>query len=631
MERKLAAILAADMVGYSRHVHDSEEAALTQLRQLRVVIDAVIESHHGRIFDTAGDSVLAEFNSPVEAVRCAIEVQEAVAERNSLLPDARHMEFRIGVHLGDVVVEEAKLKGEGINIAARLEALADPGGILLSGDVYRQVHRTLKVGFDGLGQRQLKNIDEPIEIYRVLSHPTATAGLQRLIRSAKRRMRTTPNLMTAVPLAAAAILAALTWSQGMWGQEDRPSTPAGKPSIAVMPFQNIGADPEQEYLADGLAEDIITDLSKFRDLSVMARAASFTYKSKSASFSTVRDELGVRYILEGSVRRAGDTVRISAQLTDTADGRSVWAERYDRKLENILEIQDDVTSTIAGTLTGTQGMIALAELRKVDEKPPKSFAAYDYLLKGWHEWYKFTKESNAEARRLFELARGADPSFARAYAGLAWTYSLDYEYDWTEEYDATVANALEMAKTAVRLDDKDYRSYWVLGWANLYSRQYDQAEAAYAKARQMNPNDTELMAEMTSLLIYDGKPQDAVAQLKEAIRRNPLHEEWYVEYLGWAYQEAGMAGECVDVLSKIIRDPPSQAQLWLLRLIATCYADPQVNRMEDARKTAAKILSLDPGFSTAKHRQYVIDALPYKSPALVDHWIAALDRVGLPK
>jgi tetratricopeptide (TPR) repeat protein len=323
-------------------------------------------------------------------------------------------------------------------------------------------------------------------------------------------------------------------------------------------------------------------------------------------------------------------VRITAQLIDTTTGDHVWAERYDRNLDRIFEIQDDVTTTIAGTLMGTTGMLAEAELKRVSEKPKQNFVAYDYLMQGWHEWYKFTPEGNKEARRLFEEARKVDPNYARAYVALAWTYALDYEYDWTDQYDAAVAEALDLAKKAVQLDDRDYRSYWILGWAYLYDRQHDQAEAAYAKARQMNPNDAELMAEMASLLIYVGKPQQAVAQLKEAMRRNPFYDEWYVEYLGWAYQEAGMPKECVETLEKIIKPEPTLEQLWLLRLLAACYADPLVNRIEDAHKIVQKILALDPTFSMEAHRAYVKEALPYKSEQSIDKWIEALSRTGLP-
>ena len=317
------------------------------------------------------------------------------------------------------------------------------------------------------------------------------------------------------------------------------------------------------------------------------------------------------------------------QLIDTQSGENLWAERYDRNLEGIFEIQDDITRTIAGTLMGTTGLLADAELKRVARKPASNWISYDYLMQGWHEWYKFTPESNKEARRLFETARKADPTYARAYASLAWTYALDYEYEWTDQYEETVAQALALSKKAVELDEKDYRSYWVLGWSYLYSWQHEQAEAAYNKARQMNPSDTELMAEMASLLIYVGRPQQAIEQLQEAMRRNPFYERWYVEYLGWAYQEAGMAKECVDTM-KIVDPEPVQRDLWLLRVLAACYADPAVNDIEQAHAVAARILALDPDFSLAAHRKFQEETFPYQSPELIDKWTAALQRVGLP-
>ena len=429
-------------------------------------------------------------------------------------------------------------------------------------------------------------------------------------------------------LALCAVLAG--WYFQVWDR-DGVRQLASKPSIAVMPFRNLSAEPAQEYFAEGINEDLITDLAKFPGLYVASRNASFAYKGKLAPMAAVRKELGVNYVLEGSTQKSDGSVRVTVQLIDTASGEHLWAERYDRNLEKIFEIQDDITRTIAGTLMGTTGLLAEAELRRLSRKPADNWVAYDYLMQGWHEWYKFTPEANAEARRLFEISMKTDPTYARAYAGLAWTYALDYEYDWTTEYDNAVKQALSYAQAAVRLDDKDYRGYWALGWAYLYSWQHEQAEAAYNKARVMNPNDAELMAEMGSLLIYVGRPKQAVDQIQEAMRRNPFFDEWYVEYLGWAYQEAGMPKECIDTLEKIVQPQPSQEQLWVLRILATCYADPAVGRVDDAHAIAAKILELDPTFSMAAHRKYIEETIPYKSPDMIERWIEAFNRVGLPK
>lgn len=624
MERRLVTILAVDAVGYSRLVGEDEDGALLLFNECRSLIEELIQKHNGRVFGAAGDSLMAEFQSPVEAVRSAVEVQHELAVIGEKLPNEQRMQFRLGLNLGDVVNKDGNLFGEAVNVASRLEGLTDPGGISISETVYEQVKHLPNFEFQDLGFLNLKNIPFQVHVY-------ALRGTN--LRPFRKRSVSWNWIATAVLLALVAVGIGWNYTPGILSKNERPAQRAlsSQPSIAVLPFLNLSADPTQDYFADGITEDLITGLAKFPGLSVSARTSSFAYKDKPVTIDAIRKELGVRYILEGSVQKSNEIVRITAQLIDTANGEHIWAERYDRNVDRIFEIQDDVTATIAGTLMGTTGMLAAAELKRVSEKPKQNFVAYDYLMQGWHEWYKLTLDGNREARRLFEEARKVDPNYARAYVALAWTYALDYEYDWTDQYDATVAKALDFAKIAVQLDARDYRSHWILGWAYLYSRQHDQAEAAYDKAREMNPNDPELMAEMASLLIYVGRPQQAVAQLKEAMRRNPFFEEWYIEYLGWAYQEAGLPNECVDTLEKIIKSQPAMGQLWLLRLIASCYADPRVNRMDDAHNTVQKILTLDPTFSMETHRAYVKDALPYKSEQTIDKWIEALSRAGLPK
>ena len=499
----------------------------------------------------------------------------------------------------------------------------DPGAIFVSSAVVAQVGNRGGLGFAYVGERAVKNIVEPVEVYRVTADAgTGTALPRRRLRSGRRLL-----LLGVVPLIVlCGLIAAWRFDLIDTGEV---RMPAGKPSIAVMPFRNLSADVAQDYFAEGINEDLITDLAKFPGIYVASRSASDYYKDKPAPLELVRSDLGVNYVLEGGIQKSNNDVRITVQLIDAVSGENLWAERYDRNPEHIFEIQDDITRTIAGTLMGTTGLLAEAELRRLARKPAKNWIAYDYLMQGWHEWYKFTPESNKEARRLFEVARKADPTYARAYASLAWTYALDYEYEWTDQYEETVAQALALSKKAVELDEKDYRSYWVLGWSYLYSWQHEQAEAAYNKARQMNPSDTELMAEMASLLIYVGRPQQAIEQLQEAMRRNPFYDRWYVEYLGWAYQEANMAKECVDTM-KIVDPEPVQRDLWLLRILAACYADPAVNDMEQAHAVAAKILALDPDFSLAAHRKFQEETFPYKSPDLIDKWTVALQRVGLP-
>ena len=322
-------------------------------------------------------------------------------------------------------------------------------------------------------------------------------------------------------------------------------------------------------------------------------------------------------------------MRVTAQLIDASTGRHLWADRYDREIKDIFAIRDDITRSIAGTLGGLGGKLAQAEVARLSGKNPNSFTAYDYLMKGWYEWHKFTREANAAARDLFELARKIDPNYARAYAGLAWAYADDYDYEWTDDYDKTLKLALENASTAVRLDPNDYQAHWALGWAYLYNRQHERAIAHYLRARDLNPNDAELLAEMANFLIFIGQPKQAIDQVKEAIRLNPFHENWYLEYLGWAYEEAGMPKEAIEIFEQAIDlKNPSEDQLWYFPTIAAAYAHPTVGRIDDARKIVKTLLSRKPEFSTS---EFVSRLLPYKTKELLDRYLNAVRQAGLPE
>ena len=373
------------------------------------------------------------------------------------------------------------------------------------------------------------------------------------------------------------------------------------PAIAVLPFDDMSATHDQQYLADGITEELITGLAKFPELIVMSRNATLTYKDKPTDIRQVGKDLNVHYVVEGSVQRSDQNVRVTAQLIDASTGRPLWADRYDREIKSIFAIRDDITRSIAGTLGGLAGKLAQAEVARLSGKNPNSFTAYDYLMRGWYEWHKFTREGNAAARDLFEQARKIDPNYARAYAGLAWAYADDYDYEWTDDYDKTLKLTLENASTAVRLDPNDYQAQWALGWAYLYNRQHEQAMAHYLRARELNPNDAELLAEMGNFLIFIGQPKQAIDQVKEAIRLNPFHENWYVEYLGWAYEEAGMPKEAIEIFEQAIDlRNPDEDQLWYFPTIAAAYAHPTVGRMDDARKIVKTLLSRKPEYSISE-------------------------------
>jgi adenylate cyclase len=629
MERRLAAILAADVMGYSRLTERNEEASTATLRMYRVVVEESVSAHRGHIFSSAGDGVVAEFPSIVEAIRCAVEIQNEIAERNAAVPEDGRMQFRIGVNLGDVIAEENNLYGTGVNVAVRLEQLAAPGGICISQTVYDQVRKIVEIPFEDIGERRLKNIAEPVHVYRILRAPLP--WLKRLFSrlSSRRRIGAAAGVLFLL-LAVAAGAFYLRQPAELWttlfGDAGGLSL-TEHPTIAVLPFDDMSATHDQQYLADGITEELITGLAKFPDLVVMARNSTFTYKGKATDIRQVGKELNVRYVVEGSIQRADQNVRVVAQLIDASTGRHLWADRYDRQVDNIFAIRDEITRSIAGTLGGLQGKLAQAEVARLSGKDPNGFTAYDYLMKGWSDWREFTRENNAAARDYFEQARKIDPNYARAYAGLAWTYSSDYDFEWTDDFDKTLKLALDNAATAVRLDPNDYQAHWVLGWAYLYNREHEEATASYLRARELNPNDAELLAEMANLLVCIGQPKQAIDQLKEAIRLNPFHDKWYDEYLGWAYEEAGMPQEAIGILEQVVDKNPDKEQLWLLPTLAAAYADPAVGRMDDAQKVVKTILSLEPDFSTAK----VVSRFPYKTKEQSDRYVNTLRRVGLPE
>jgi adenylate cyclase len=645
MERRLAAILAADVAGYSHHTELNEEASTATLRSHRAVVEESISAHRGRIFSSAGDGIVAEFPSVVEAIRCAVEFQNEIAERNAALPAESRMQFRVGVNLGDVISEENNLYGTGVNLAARLEQLALPGGICVSQTVYDQVRKIVELPFEDIGERRLKNIGEPIHVYRIL--PAPMSWLKSLFWRTQLRRRSSvaacvfllffavaagavyfrqpPALWTTLLSDAGGQPAAL-WTT-LFGGLGTPPLPQ-TPTIAVLPFRDISPAQDQEYLAQGVTEELTTGLAKFPDLLVMSSNSTLGYKDKPTDTRQVGKELNVRYVVSGSLQRVGPEVRVDARLADASTGLTIWSDGYQRQLSNIFAIRDDITKSVAGVLGGVQGKVAKEEIARVASKDPNSFTAYDYVMRGWHEWYKLSCESDTAARDLFEKAIKIDPDYARAHAGLAWTYSTDHDYECSDDPAGDVKKVLQEATTAVRLDDNDYQGHWALGWAYLYSREYEKAKAQYMRARELNPNDAELLAEMSNFLMYIGNTKQAVDQLERAIRLNPFHDDWYVEYLGEAYLEAGMPQQAVVQLEKVLNvENPNDDQLWFLPELAAAYADPSVGRMDDAHKVVKTILSREPDF-TIKGR---LSDLPYKDPEQKERHAEAFRRAGLPE
>src|SRR5262245_51765341 len=548
MERKLTAILAADVQGYSRLMGADEEGTLRRLTAYREVTDALIQQHRGRIVGTAGDSVLAEFASAVDAVQCAMAIQRALTTKNADLPPARRMESRIGINVGDVIVEGSQIYGDGVNIAARLEALAEAGGIRISGTVYDQIENKLALGYEFLGEQMVKNIAKPVRVYRVIE-PEAIAAAQ--VRG--------PATALVLPL-------------------------PNKPSIIVLPFVNLSQDPEQEYFSDGITEDITTDLSKISSLFVISRNSAFTYKGKAAKIPDISREMGVRYVLEGSVRRAGERVRITAQLIDATTDHHVWAERYDRALQDIFALQDEITQKIVATL---KLQLILQEQGYSVRKHTDNLEAYDAFLRGMEYRWRLTKEANTQARQLFEQALTLDPQYAEADALLGTTYFLEWVWGWSAD-PQILERAGALAQQAVALDDSLPVAHSLLSQVHGLKHQYDQALAEGERATTLDPNNADSYVWRAEVLSFAGRPEEALQMAEQALRLNPRYPPWYLFGLGWAYYMTGQYAEALATLKELISR--SSNFLFAYSLLAASYVFQWVSQQSPDAQTLAQAL-----------------------------------------
>jgi adenylate cyclase len=587
IERKLAAILSADVTGYSRLMGEDEVGTLRTLTAYRQLIDPLITQHHGRIVGTAGDSVLAEFASVVEAVQCAVAMQTALKTENTNLPPDRKMEFRIGINLGDVLVEGETIYGDGVNIAARLESLAEPSGICLSGTVYDQIENKLPLQYENLGEQTVKNIKKPVRVYKVKmelpSPPVEQASSLRAARMAappgshKPRVGSVHRWWVAagLPLAAGIILTVRYFLFPV--SDTQPPTPSpspplstqnsalrtdsapaalplpDKPSIVVLPFTNMSGDPTQDYFSDGLTEVLTSDLSKISSLFVIARNSAFTYKGKAVKVQDVGREMGVRYVLEGSVLKAGDQVRITAQLIDATMGGHLWTERFDRPFKDIFALQDEIVQKIVTTL---KLQLSLQEQGYIVRKRTDNLEAYDAFLRGMEYGLRATKEAHAQARQMFEKAVALDPQYAEAYAWLGWTYYREWNWFWNRD-PQTLERALTLAQQALAQDESLPFAHSLLGNVYAQKQQYDQAITESERATALDPNNADSYALRAEVLNFAGKPDEALKMMERAVRLNPRYPSWYLVDLGWAYCLAGRSAEAVATLKEVINRSPN--------------------------------------------------------------------------
>jgi adenylate cyclase len=518
--RKLAAILAADIASYSALMGADETATVRDLKAHQAVVLPMINEHGGRVIDTAGDGILAEFASVVNAVECAIAIQKTMAERNALVDEDRRMRFRIGVNLGDVIHDETRVYGDGVNVAARLENIAEPGGISISEDVYRQVHSKVSAQFVDTGEQQLKNISHGVRVYRVLAH-----GVPRTVGPAL-------------------------------------SLPE-KPSIALLPFDNMSDASEDVYFADGIAEDIITELSRYPDLFVAARNSSFTYRGKAVLVTDVARELGVHYVLEGSVRRAGNKIRISAQLIEGTSGRHLWAQRYDRGLEDVFAVQDDVTQSIVAVLPAR---VEAAALERASRKTGNSLDAYDCLLRGKYCHHLETPQANREAEAHFDHAIGLDPRLAPAYAWKACTLGQAWGGEFRPRTPDLFQQIVQLVEYAASLDDNDSECHRIMCRIALVRGQFAKSEHHLERALALNPNDPRLVVQRGINLTFSGEPGSAVPWIELAMRLDPFSAHRYYLDLARALFMANRPAEAIIVLERNSRSH-WEHYLW----VAACY------------------------------------------------------------
>jgi adenylate cyclase len=614
MERRLAAILAADVVGYSRLMEADEEATARTLSTYREIIEGLVASHHGRVFGSAGDSVIAEFISPVEAVRCAVDIQRELEVHNVDLPEDRRMRLRIGVNLGDVMVEGDNLLGDGVNIAARLETLAEPGGICLSRTVRDQIRDKLDLVLDDLGEVEVKNIARPVRAFRVVLddaavRPTVPRAIQTV-----RTWRRPAIVVALVMLVFAAGI--IVWARP-WEADIAQATRTDQVGIAVLPFENMSGDPEQDYFSDGITEDVIADLSRISGLFVIARSTMFTYKGKVVGAQEVGRELGVPYVLEGSVRRAGERVRINAQLIDAANKSPLWADRYDRALTGVFELQDEVTRKIVAALAVK---LTSEETSRLSRRARVNPEAYDTLLRGLTQLRRYTPEMNAEARELFEKALTLDPEYTRAYAAMAYTYAISVIFGWTKTPEEDGRQALELTRTALELDDTLPQVHFARSNAYRALRRLPEAIAAARRAIELDANYADAYAALAITLNYAGQPEDGIDAIRKSMRLNPRYSFFEVWVLAQGYYLLGRYEEAIAELQKVVESNPSFVQGH--KLLAAAYG--QSGKIEDAEWEAEEILTLLPDFSLEAERQRA----PYEDSGL-DHYINGLRKAGL--
>ena len=621
--RKLRAILSADVKGYSLLMADNEAQTIQTLKAYRQIMFDLIVQHSGRVIDSPGDNLLAEFGSAVDAIESAVDIQQRLKKENAGIADDKKLQFRIGINIGDVVQDEDRIYGSGVNIAARIEGLADSGGICISRNAYDHIKDKLKLGYEYLGQHEVKNIKDPVRVYKLLSDPEDAGKL-----IGEEPQRAKKNWILPVVIVAAIIVASIVWH--FYKSTMRPDIePASvekmafalpdKPSIAVLPFKNMSGDPKQDYFSDGLADQIISTLSRFRTLFVISGSSTSTYKGKSVKIQKIAEDLGVRYVLEGSVQRSADRIRINAQLVDATTGHHIWSQRYDREQKEIFAIQDDITLEITKALQAD--IMSGEQARLWAKNSTTNLEAWEKWLQGDEYFFRFTKEDNATARRLFEEVIVLDPEYAYAYVMLGWTYYMDARFGWVDSRAESFKMAGKYAQKGMELNDTLDNAYLLMGSFYFLQGQHEKAIAEVERAIALNPNGAANYSGLAAMVGALGRWDESIQLAKKSIRLHPYATATFYHWLGRAYFMTGHYDEAIATLKKILHINPNY--LPAHAFLAACYSS--LGRHAEAAAEADEVRRINLKFNLESYAK----TLPYKNKADIERYIAALRKAGL--
>jgi adenylate cyclase len=565
---------------------ENEAETVKTLTAYRKIMGELIQQHRGRVIDSPGDNILAEFASVVDAVQCAVAAQKEIKVRNEELPEQRRMEFRIGVNLGDVIEEGERIYGDGVNIAARIESLAEGGGICISGTVYEHIENKLPLKYDYLGEHKVKNITKPVRVYSV---PMEDHSLPLRVEVASTNRMDFP-----LP---------------------------EKPSIAVLPFDNLSGDSDQEYLADGMTENIIAVLSNVPAMFVIARNSTFTYKGKAVKVQRVAEDLGVQYVLEGSVQKSGSRVRVTAQLIDAIIGHHLWADRYDRDLQDVFALQDEITLKI---LTALQVKLTHGQEAQMNESTD-NLEAWRHFVRAISFFERFTKEDNAKAQELFERAVELDSKYAAAWTMFGWTHWIDASFGFSQSRKESFKQAVKLAQKALELDNANPDVHSLLGGIHLFQGQHEQAISEGKKAIALRPNDACNLALLAQTLSYSGRSDEAIGLMERAMRLNPYYPEWYLGVLGQSYRVAGRYEQAIATYNELLERRQKTGGTTLQPHLGLTLTYMKIGREDDARDHSAELLRIDPTFSM----EWVRQATFFKNQELLEEDLVALRKAGL--